>query len=101
MLKYKHFSNPTSCTMTLGQLSLQLKLLLESSWGKGQLVCKADNLTTISEATVHKMCDVSQPYGPPQPVTGIALPFYMYMFVPHRKHRPPSSATGIALHFYM
>jgi hypothetical protein len=36
--------------------------------GKGWLACKADNLTAICEPIV------SQPYGPPQPVTGIALP---------------------------
>jgi hypothetical protein len=36
--------------------------------GKGRPTRKADNLTAISEPIV------SQPYGPPQPVTGLALP---------------------------
>jgi hypothetical protein len=32
-------------------------------------------------------------YGPPLPVTGMALLFYVYlMFVPHRKHLWPSTA---------
>jgi hypothetical protein len=31
-------------------------------------------------------------YGPPRPVTGTAVLFYLYMmFIPHRKHRPPWS----------
>jgi hypothetical protein len=42
--------------------------------GKGQLARKADNLTAICELS--RKCgilNISQPYGPPQPVTGVAF----------------------------
>jgi hypothetical protein len=34
-------------------------------WGNGQLVCKADNL------------NISEPYGPPWPIAGIALLLFL------------------------
>jgi hypothetical protein len=48
--------------------------------GKGRPACKADNLPIICKPTVWKMwgnLDLSQPYEPPQPVIGMALPFFL------------------------
>jgi hypothetical protein len=45
--------------------------------GKGRPARKADNLTAVSRLC--RKCgslDVSQPYGPPWPVTGITLLFF-------------------------
>jgi hypothetical protein len=46
--------------------------------GKGRPARKTDNLTDIYESIVQKIWEprrLTTLYGPPQPVTGIALPF--------------------------
>jgi hypothetical protein len=47
---------------------------------KGWPALKADNLTAICEQIVRKCgsLDVSQPYGPPRPLTRIALHFTFF-----------------------
>jgi hypothetical protein len=77
-------SNPSSCIMAL-QLTQPLRGMHSRNppGGKVWLVYKADNLNTTCEPTEQKMwvpqC-LLQPYGPPQPFIGTALPFFFLSF---------------------
>jgi hypothetical protein len=47
---------------------------------KGRPARRTDNLTAICEPTVYASLEVSQPFGPPGPVTGITLPLPLPLY---------------------
>jgi hypothetical protein len=70
--------NPSSRTLALGSTQPLTEMNTNNLPGGkgGRLARKADNLTTICELTVYRKygsLDVSQTYGPSQPLTGIGF----------------------------
>jgi hypothetical protein len=77
-MEFFNLPNPSSRTMVLGSTQpLTEKSIRNIPGGKGRPARKADKFTAICEPIVwieRWSLTVSQVYGPPRPLTGMALP---------------------------
>jgi hypothetical protein len=86
-LDFLSWHNPSSRIMALESTQPVTEISTRNfPGGKGRPARKADTLTAICGlSTKHGSLDVAKPYGPPRPVTRIALSFIISRYAPYMK----------------